>query len=847
MPSMTLTKPRRKRCVHQPEEAPFPVPIETITHKPAANRQWFFYHAQMIENDVIVQKEGDIVFLSKMGFFGKGILSRSKPEHQFFASSFQGAHRRNLPPKERRFQQQRFQQVRQHKYERHLSWQKQLLLQRRHRSNEESLGLKNSTITEDSMQSPPYKIATGSAKRVKRATVSERNHRAGITTTDCKKERPEWRLVPENECGLVVSCQSGRDSSQTMSSENLFVSSTHQAKTEPMLQSPIKLPSSNRPKPGYVEGNDRIRSPKSPFDGNTESRQDTQVSYHLSVNDHHLGTDDSVGRKFVFQSEAAGVKHTIGSSEPTSSCLPYSTDQSIKHDRSEKMLSSGQSGLVWDTKDADWADHTEVRRVEDEGHGGKENNKELLDSSRIETSAWSLSSWRTDPADWNQGQDVDRAQSHSQSCQRRDEIGFRGIGPSQIAESNSLCNDGQDGGADGATTSGSYTGLSALGLDQTSIEDEKKRSSGHPFLSEEWTSDPRDWDMNEGDQALVSKTKEQDNRNSTKDQGFDDSYDPTEEQSEGLEPSTSRNPQEASYSDEQLLSERMKRDFSVSDPKYHPKEDGKEILRQLNNDVMESFKQDKVNKSLEFSVAPERDSESDLSNINGSFVAVPTPVEFDDATTSQTESNNILSIKGKDAHKKNREVKTGPVRHNDPYPIFEHLQLSYEEAFFLSYGLGCLNLKNTNKEQMDLTEMWRTFRRHQPSFVANYIVYHFFRSKGWVPKTGLKFGADFILYKKGPPFYHASYCVYVFMVNEEDIDQHGVHKINWSSLMGRDRVIENAAKELMFCFVIKPSKLRQKDLESPACIPQFKVQEMLMKRWVPSRGRQQNQMDEEVT
>lgn len=55
---------------------------------------------------------------------------------------------------------------------------------------------------------------------------------------------------------------------------------------------------------------------------------------------------------------------------------------------------------------------------------------------------------------------------------------------------------------------------------------------------------------------------------------------------------------------------------------------------------------------LESNKAPKRDADCNRSNAEDSFVAVPTLVEFEDATTSQTESNNILSLKGRDARKK---------------------------------------------------------------------------------------------------------------------------------------------------------------------------------------------------
>ena len=44
---------------------------------------------------------------------------------------------------------------------------------------------------------------------------------------------------------------------------------------------------------------------------------------------------------------------------------------------------------------------------------------------------------------------------------------------------------------------------------------------------------------------------------------------------------------------------------------------------------------------------------------------------------------------------------------------------------------------------MDLDRMWRVFSHLSPTFPQRYVAYHNFRSKGWVPKTGLKYGTDF--------------------------------------------------------------------------------------------------------
>lgn len=40
-------------------------------------------------------------------------------------------------------------------------------------------------------------------------------------------------------------------------------------------------------------------------------------------------------------------------------------------------------------------------------------------------------------------------------------------------------------------------------------------------------------------------------------------------------------------------------------------------------------------------------------------------------------------------------------------------------------------------------------------FLVNYVVYHHYRSLGWVIKGGIKFCVDFLLYKRGPVFAHA--------------------------------------------------------------------------------------------
>ena len=82
------------------------------------------------------------------------------------------------------------------------------------------------------------------------------------------------------------------------------------------------------------------------------------------------------------------------------------------------------------------------------------------------------------------------------------------------------------------------------------------------------------------------------------------------------------------------------------------------------------------------------------------------------------------------------------------------------EAFFLSFSLGCLLIKDSKFPiELPIATLWEKFNIDQRGFDVKYAVYHHFRRKNFVVKDGTKFGADFLLYKEGPPFYHASYSV----------------------------------------------------------------------------------------
>ncbi|NXS55578.1 SEN2 endonuclease, partial [Brachypteracias leptosomus] len=175
------------------------------------------------------------------------------------------------------------------------------------------------------------------------------------------------------------------------------------------------------------------------------------------------------------------------------------------------------------------------------------------------------------------------------------------------------------------------------------------------------------------------------------------------------------------------------------------------------------------------------------------------------------------------------------VCRRNPFRIFEYLQLSLEEAFFLVYALGCLSIYY-GEEPLTILKLWEVFSDVKPDFKTTYMVYHYFRSRGWVPKVGLKYGTDLLLYRKGPPFYHASYSVIAELV-DDNFEGSLRRPLSWKTLSGLNRTTVNASKELMLCYLIKPSDMTEKEMSTPECMKRIKVQELIVTRWVSSRER----------
>jgi tRNA-splicing endonuclease subunit Sen2 len=198
----------------------------------------------------------------------------------------------------------------------------------------------------------------------------------------------------------------------------------------------------------------------------------------------------------------------------------------------------------------------------------------------------------------------------------------------------------------------------------------------------------------------------------------------------------------------------------------------------------------------------------------------------------------------------------------DPVTIIdkEHLQLCREEAFFLAFALGVLMISDPQtKSLFSIPELFDLFRQYsylppriEPGlfdlspddpFLVQYAVYHHFRSLGWVPRPGMKFGVDWILYAKGPVFDHAEFGLMV-IPSYTDSTWKGRGKDtnarSWHWLHGANRVLAHVKKSLVLVYVDVPApsvfeEARRKGLAEVFKL--YKVREVTASRWSSNRNR----------
>ncbi|KAJ5099571.1 putative tRNA-splicing endonuclease subunit sen2 [Penicillium argentinense] len=197
---------------------------------------------------------------------------------------------------------------------------------------------------------------------------------------------------------------------------------------------------------------------------------------------------------------------------------------------------------------------------------------------------------------------------------------------------------------------------------------------------------------------------------------------------------------------------------------------------------------------------------------------------------------------------------------DDIFENQEHLQISNEEAFFLVYGLGVLRVFDREQSSaIPASSLLPLLRRHsyfppnddsaklEPDdpFMLSYVVYHHFRSLGWVVRSGVKFGTDYLLYNRGPVFSHAEFAVIIvpsythsYWSQTEKLKEYAAAKQarSWWWLHCVNRVQAQVKKSLVICYVEVPPPVDSSQ-DIGTLLGQYRVREFLLRRWIPNRTR----------
>ena len=121
------------------------------------------------------------------------------------------------------------------------------------------------------------------------------------------------------------------------------------------------------------------------------------------------------------------------------------------------------------------------------------------------------------------------------------------------------------------------------------------------------------------------------------------------------------------------------------------------------------------------------------------------------------------------------------------------VQLSLHEALYL-LEKNRLELIDYRKKEITFQDYFKKANKIEPNFWVRYAVFKDMRTRGYIVKTALKFGADFRIYDRGvkPGEDHARWVVYPV---------HEGTTLTWYEFAAKNRVAHSTKKRLMLAVV----------------------------------------------
>ncbi|KAL4217641.1 tRNA-splicing endonuclease subunit Sen2 [Mactra antiquata] len=708
---------RKKKYVYQDRSAPFPVPIASITREKENENHWYHYTGEIVGNQVLVHHSGDISYLSDMGFFGRGLMSRGAPTLYD-----------DLPyvhiPTSNNEDVDVVNVMRRHMYLRHMKWRKSLDKINNKSDNDSALpedsasdmdeefdsdvdffGSENHDCTQQPYNNlnEPFESCHENLDETEERNLGDQIKSEEIKSANEKTDYNSWESFSANQKTAIDSWQ------EASANERSAIESWNTAEADEDFWASEDLPPKNkdisleRKKVDdvlpHLIGRDKVSSEGSHSPPNKKVRLDETADNSELIN---KNCDSIPGRK-----------------------LPGAEDETC----SVRTLKGKLPNVV----DNGASDNCVPMDINDDQNQSEQTNIECR--TKFSTSA------------------VSEIKSSDNDVETSEETGYK-----------------------------SDSHLPAVKLNENEIKDKFEVTT-------------------KGDDEPVNKLTTCGENSSG-----------TEKSSLTLQSGDSSQTLQNEESSPTLQNEKSSLTLQSGD--YSQTLQNEESSPTLQNGEY----------SLPVHPYCNHDDVTDTDN-------VPDYLVIDD---SDIDDNTVhVPLRHK--------TKWLPVRKKEIFQFNEPLMLSFEEAFFLCYGLGCLTVTDETQEKLTIHKLWGRF--NHTTFLPRYIAYHYFRSKGWVPKPNILFGTDLLVYKVGPAFYHASYSVIIRTVYEDTYDEvpgYSHKKMSWSELSGLNRVTEHVAKTLVYCYVIFPRDLSKEELMSPQCISRFKVRLQYVHRWISSQEREQN-------
>lgn len=154
--------------------------------------------------------------------------------------------------------------------------------------------------------------------------------------------------------------------------------------------------------------------------------------------------------------------------------------------------------------------------------------------------------------------------------------------------------------------------------------------------------------------------------------------------------------------------------------------------------------------------------------------------------------------------------------------ISDKLFLSLQEAFYVHFVEDCLHIFDEENSLLSTEQCWDLFQKVDKNFIEKYVVYHYYKSKDYIIKTGVKFGGDYLLYKGKPNEVHADYIVVIKYKKE-------VYNLSWISVLAHIRTATTTLKELLVVEVVEDGN-KQNIFD----LSKYTVRQVLLKRCTPS-------------